>query len=121
MRAERVLILSDQPLFAQGVRSLIQASAAANVIGVEPCDENAATVVRELCPDVVILEDAQDPPPALFMMLLDAMPDVRLIRLSLDKNVMRVYEGHQLVADGAQDLVRVLEKFSPRWIRLDES
>lgn len=111
MCAERVLILSDQPLFAQGVRALIQASAVANVIGVEPCDENVAAIVHTLHPDLIILEDAQDPSPALVMALLDALPDVRLIRLSLDRNVMSVYEGRQLVANGAQDLVRVLEGF----------
>lgn len=120
MCAKRVLILSDQPLFAQGVRALIQANAAANVIGVEPCDENVATVVHALQPDLIILEDAQDPPPALFMSLLDVLPHLRLIRLSLDRNVMRVYEKQQLVANGAQDLVRVLENFQKEE-RFDES
>ncbi len=112
MRSERVLILSDQPLFAQGICALIQASDVANVIGIEPCDENTIALVRELHPDTIILEDAQDSPPSLVMALVDALSNVRLIRLSLDKNVMRVYEGHELSVNGAQDLVHILKIFS---------
>lgn len=109
MCAERVLILSDQPLFAQGVHALIQASDAAEVVGVEPCDEHAVETVRDLRPDIIIFEDTQGSPSSLFPMLLDVLPNVRLIRLSLEKNVMRVYDEAQFTAAGAQDLVRALE------------
>ncbi len=44
-------------------------------------------------------------PSTVLPILLDAVPGVRIIRLTLDGNVIRVYDGHQVVARQARDLV----------------
>lgn len=107
----RVLILSGQPLFAQALRNVVENSAS-EVVGVESYDEGTWARVQALQPDIIILDDA-DLPPLLLSGLLDYAPTVRVIRLTLQDNLMRVYDGQQLTAYQAQDLVDVLSVPGP--------
>ncbi len=112
MTARRVLILSNQPLFAEGVRSLLTANDSLQVIGVEKYCESTLARVRELTPDIVILGDDKDMPPQLLTELLD-VPELRVVRVTLEGNVIHLYNGHQIVAHQAQDFVNLLNGLTP--------
>lgn len=105
MRSHQILILSNQPLFAQAVRNLVEANGGLKVLGIETHDDKIMDRVKELCPDIIILGDEKDLPSTVLPTLLNALPGVRIIRLTLDGNVIRVYDCHQMVAHCAKDLV----------------
>lgn len=102
----RVLILSGQALFAHALRSLIEGSAF-QVVGVEPYNDVKATHIQNLQPDVIILDD-MDLPPLLLPKLLDCFPSVRILRVMLEGNAVRVYDGHELNVDRAKDFLDAL-------------
>jgi DNA-binding NarL/FixJ family response regulator len=108
----RVLIVSDQPLFAQGVRTLVETRTRAEVIGTESYGVNILDCATRLQPDIIILGADRDAPPSLPLALLDISPNVRVIRLSLDGNVMHVYDGHRLAANSAEDLASSVDTFT---------
>ena len=109
----RVLIVSDQPLFAQGVRTLVETRTHAQVLGIESYGANILERAMILQPDIIILGEDQDLPPILPLALLDTSPKVRVIRLSLDGNVMHVYDGHRRAANSAEDLASSVDTFTP--------
>jgi hypothetical protein len=108
----RVLIVSDQPLFAQGVRTLIETRTHAQVIGIESYNANILDCARLLRPDIIIFGEGEDLPPTLPLALLDTSPNLRVIRLSLDDNVMHVYDGHRRAANSADDLADSIDTFA---------
>jgi DNA-binding NarL/FixJ family response regulator len=112
MDAPRILILSDQDLFAQAIRSLIETRSKAQIIAVEHYQEDAATHARELRPDLIILGDDEGLPLTLLPSLLDCLPETYIVRLSLTGDILRVYEGHQLVASQSHDLVKLIESLT---------
>ncbi len=107
MYSRRVLFLSKQILFAQAVRSLIEATGDLQVIGIEPCTEMTVARVQELHPDIIIVDDDDDTARTLHT-LLDSASEVRIVRLALNESVMQVYEGHRVMAQTANDLIKVL-------------
>jgi chemotaxis response regulator CheB len=110
-RRRRVLILADQPLFAQAVRSLVESNSRMSIVGVEPPGQDTLERVRSLRPDVIIFESEGEQSP-LLPVLLDNQPKVRLIQLTLAENVIRVYDRRQITARRAQDLMDILECMS---------
>lgn len=106
MFGRRVLIFSSPPLFAQAVRHLVEGSGS-TVVGLEPYTDEALTRIQSLQPDIIILNDTELSP-LLLTSLLDYAPTVRVIRLELDGNLIRVYDRHQLNACEAQDFVNIL-------------
>jgi DNA-binding NarL/FixJ family response regulator len=112
MNAPRILILSDQDLFAQGIRSLIENSSKAQIIAVERYREDTVARACEMHPDVVILGDDLGLPPTLVSSLLDSLPETHIVRLSLAGDSFRVYEGHQLAVSQSHDLVDLIESLT---------
>jgi len=108
----RVLIVSDQPLFAQGIRTLVETRTRAEVIGTESYGVNILDCATRLQPDIIILVEDQNVPSLLPLALLDTSPNVRVVRLSLDGNIMHVYDGHRLAANSAEDLVSSVDTFT---------
>ena len=105
MRSRRILILSNQPLFAQAVRNLVESNGQMKVIGVRAYDSDTVGQLKVLRPHVIVLGDEKDLPSTILPTLLDAMPGIRIIRLTLDGNVIRVYDCHHMIAHQANDLV----------------
>ena len=112
MRAQRVLILSDQPLFAQGVRELVESHLHTPIIAIQACDKNSLSQIRELQPDVIILGDKSDSTNTFVAALLDLVSDARIIRLSMEDNVAHVYQGQQVTVQCKQDLIDVLDSLT---------
>ena len=112
MNAPRILILSDQDMFAQGIRSLIEQSSTTALVMVEHYREDTVARVHVLHPDLVILGDDQGLPATLVSSLLDSLPETRIVRLSLAGDSLRVYEGHQFVASQSCDLVNLVKSLT---------
>jgi DNA-binding NarL/FixJ family response regulator len=110
----RIVILSDQLLFAEGVRQIVEPNPNVQVVSVEKYAEDTLAKIRDLKPEIVLLGDNADLPNSLVVTLLDAIPDVRVVRLTLEGNMIHVYDRHQFTAQSKQDLIRVLDNLSKR-------
>ena len=113
---KRVFILSSHPLFGQGVESLLRQETGLDVVGRETDADKAIERVKELRPDVVIVDSgypACDPTPAAIRILGEGL-GTKVIGLSLQDNKMFIYRGEQRVVKEVKDLVEAIEP-SPLW------
>ena len=132
MKTTRVFILSSQPLFAQGVQSLISAQPGIQVVGTASCEGDAGLAsspdlfsqVQETNPDVVIIETTGAEQGQLVTRVLNAVPNVKVIGLTLEDNRIHTYfqqmkQGHR-VEDLLDEIHRPLDwqSRSPETLRL---
>ena len=108
MTTSRVLILYDQEMFGQGVHALIKTRSDLQVVAVEPFGDDTVRRATDLQPNIVILSENADRQ-NLLPDLLEAIPGVRVVRLTLDDNIVRVYDCHRIVAGGTEDLMAALD------------
>jgi len=108
---KRVFIVSSYPLFSQGVESLLRRQTGLDIVGRETDVDKAVERIRELRPDVVILDSADpagDPTPVVTRILREGLA-TKAIGLSLQDNTMCIYRGEQRIARGIEDLVEAIE------------
>jgi chemotaxis response regulator CheB len=107
----RVLILSSHPLFGQGVESLLRQQAGMEIVGREADVDSAIERIKELQPEVVILDSgapACDPTPAVMRILREGV-GTKVIGLNLQDNTMCIYRGEQRVVKEVADLMEAIE------------
>ncbi len=81
------------------------------LVGEETEVERAIERIKELAPEVVLLEqDAlrSDPGPVV-MRILEEMPSTKIVGLNLADNTIRVYRGEQRVPREIGDLLEVIK------------
>ena len=108
----RVLILSDQSLFRLGVENLLRRETALEVVGCETDIDQALACMKELVPDVVLVNDA-DPSydsTSVVMRLLEEGAGTKIIRLNLQNNTIYIYRGEQRVIKEVKDLVEAIKQ-----------
>jgi DNA-binding NarL/FixJ family response regulator len=108
---KRVLILSSHPLFGQGVESLLRQESRLEVVGREADVDQAMERIKELQPDVVVIDSADpagDPTPALMCILREGV-GIKVIGLNLQDNTVCIYRGEQRVVREVKDLVQAIE------------
>jgi DNA-binding NarL/FixJ family response regulator len=107
----RVLIVSSSPLFSQGVESLLRQESSLEVMGREVDVDKAMERIRELKPDVVIVDSgdpACGPTPAVMRILREGV-GAKVIGLNLQNNTICIYRGEQRVVKEVKDLVEAIE------------
>ena len=104
---KRVFILSSHPLFSQGVESLLRQEPGVDIVGRETDVDKAIERIKELQPDVVIL-DSGDPTPELMCILREGV-GTKVIGLNLQDNTIGIYRGEQRVVKSIEDLIEAIE------------
>jgi hypothetical protein len=104
----RVLIVSAHPLFAEGVRRLLNGQAGVQVVGVLSPDE-AVLSLLSLSPDVVIV-DAGNGAQAVFARMLRENPGVKFISLTLDNNDINIYYQRHKQSTGVEALMEAIQE-----------
>jgi DNA-binding NarL/FixJ family response regulator len=107
----RVLILSNHPLFGQGVESLLRRETGLEIVGREADVDKAMERIKELRPDVVVLDSgdpACDLTPAVMRILREGV-GTKVIGLNLQDNTICIYRGEQRVVKEVRDLVEAIE------------
>ena len=107
----RVFILSSHPLFSQGVENLLRQESRLEIVGREADVDKAVERIKELQPDVVILDGgdpARDPTLAVMRILREGL-GAKVIGLNLQDNKMFIYRGEQRVVKEVKDLVEAIE------------
>ena len=107
MNVTRIFIISSHLLFSHGLESLLYPEPYLEIVGQKRDMEQAIEQIKELQPDVVILDsdnaDSQVTP------ILHASPGVKVVSLSLQNNDLYVYQAKQRVAMETEDLVEAIK------------
>ena len=103
---KRVFILSSHPLFGRGVESLLCRETGLEIVGWDTDVDKAVERIRELQPDVVIL-DSGDPAPEVLGILREGLA-TKVIGLNLQDNTMCIYRGEQRVVKCIEELVEAI-------------
>jgi len=101
-------ILYHHSLFARGLEKLLQAQDGVVVTGVEKTSDKAFGRIKELKPDVIIIEADQreSEPEELFSRFLREQPNAKMVRLSLEDNTAILYSGRRCTANSVEDLMQ---------------
>lgn len=109
-RLKRIFMIASQPLFSQGIESLLRGQAGLKIVGRETDAALAVHQIRKLKPDVVVL-DTKDLASAPFLVvarLLQAESGIKIIAMNLENQKIRVYRGEQREAQCVDDLVKAI-------------
>ena len=109
---KRVFFLSSQPLFGQGLVSLLRKDGRFDIVGRETDVELAIQEIKALRPDVVIVDNADvacEPMPAVMRVLREGL-GIKVIGLNLQNNALCIYQGEERVVRDVDDLVKAMEQ-----------
>ena len=124
MNPSRVFILASQPLFAQGVESLLSGQPGIEVIGVATTGPDVFAKVRTAAPDVVIIEAKGGEQSRLVAQVLESIPGVKVIGLTLEDNRIHTYYQQMKQGHRVEDLLEAIREpvdwhgLSPEALRL---
>ena len=104
MRRSRVVVLYVHPLFGQGIGLLLRSQEDLEVTCLPMSEEQHEELLR-LRPRAIVLEATED---GLPWKTLQDLPPATVIRVGLDQNTMDVYQRHQIVSAGPDNLVEAI-------------
>jgi len=106
MPIRRVFILASQPLFAQGVESLLTGQSDISVVGTALIGANAFEQVSAARPDVIIIEaESGEEQSRLVTKSLACASDAKIIGLTPDENRISVFYQHMKESRRVDDLL----------------
>jgi DNA-binding NarL/FixJ family response regulator len=114
---QRIFMLSSQPLFSQGVESLLAERGGLEIVGRETDAAKALACIRKSRPDVVIADsrDIASAPFSIVACLLKEDEHVKILVLNLEDQTVRVYRGEMREALNVDDLVdAIANESSPK-------
>jgi hypothetical protein len=104
MRRSRVVVLYIHPLFGQGIGQILREQDDLEVTCLPACEVQHDDLER-LAPRAIVLEATKD---GVSWETLQDLPPATVIRVGLDENVMDVYQRHQIVSAGPDNLVEAI-------------
>ena len=106
----RTYIVYHHGLFAQGVRSVLEARRAVQIVGMESDVARALKAVHTLKPEVMIVEEStgKHQPMHLGAFLYSATGG-RVVTLSLDYDSATVYQRNRMAATDPADLAKAIQ------------
>jgi hypothetical protein len=108
MNSSRVFILTSQPLFAQGVQSLLSGQPGIQVVGVATVGPDTFAQVQAAAPDVVIIEATGEEQGRLVAQVLESIPAAKVIGLSLEDNRIHIYYQQMKQGRRVEDLLEAI-------------
>ncbi len=108
MHLVSVYILSNQPLFAEGVQSLLSGQPGIKVVGVAGVVSDTFARVQALSPDVVVIEATGGEQGRLVAQVLDVCPKVKIVGLSLEDNQIHTYYQRMKQGRRVEDLLEAI-------------
>jgi hypothetical protein len=113
MPTRRVFILASQPLFAQGVESLLSGRSGIEVVGAAVIGPDVFSRLSEADPDVVIIEAGGEEQSRLVTKSLASASDAKIIGLTPDDNRISIYYQQMKESRRVDDLLdEVVEPLS---------
>ncbi len=111
---QSVLIIENQMLLGAGVQILLAGEADLEVIGISPSSqERLAQEVSRLRPDVIVLDETSRlAGPTKLLSLLKDSPKLRIVVISANHNLVRIYNKRETQLRRATDLFDILRERS---------
>lgn len=108
---KRIFMLSNHPLFSEGVATLLRSEGGLDLLGRESDTEKAVEQIRLLHPDVIIVDagEMQYAMNPLIMRILQENFAAKVIGLNLKDNTLCVYRGEQRPVHEVADLMHAIE------------
>ena len=110
--AQRVYIVWRYPLFHETVSLLLEHPEIA-IVGSESDRKEAQREITELMPDIIILEEDEETDggsiDAEILQFMETEWEPRIARLSLQDNVLRLYQREQRTISNREDLLSILQ------------
>ncbi len=110
MPTYRVFILTDHPLFAESVETLLRDQGDVEIVGAEGITPESLARIRELRPDVMVVAASGEHQRDLVMRLFDEVPGAKIVGLDLDDNRIRIYYHAVKVGRQVEDLVEAVRR-----------
>jgi len=110
MVATRVLLLYQDSLLSQGIVSLLREHAEVHFEARRLADGGLLQFIEEFQPEVIIVdrEELARNTPVTIDQLLREQRQIRIIDISANDDLARVYEGHQVRVARFEDLLATL-------------
>ena len=101
-------ILYNHSLFAHGLEKLLQRQDGVTVAGVEKTGREALAHIKQLNPDVIIVEAERGKaePEKILVRFLREQPKARMVHLNLEDNTAFLYSGSRCTANSVEDLIQ---------------
>ena len=103
MEKRRVLLVCSQHLFGVGIETILRAAKDVELFGPWQMELGICQRIPEASPGVIVIvgEDAQDEETVhLTASILEAYPELPVIRVGLNENIFRVFSTHSHPARG---------------------
>ncbi len=110
MHSCRVFILTDHPLFAEGVETLLQGQPGLEVVGAGGVSPEVFARIGEVLPDVVVVGASTDAQEDLLFRLFQEFPGLKVVALNMDDNRIRIYYHQTKVGRQVEDLVEAIRQ-----------
>jgi len=110
MAKHRVLLICSPHLFGESIERILRSEVDVEVIGPWPLGPRVCRRIIKVTPDVVLIvaEDSQSEASVnLTSAIMEAYPELPIIRAGLTENVVRVHSTHILPARGT-DLIETI-------------
>ena len=106
-----VYMISSQLMFSAGLQTMLSEQSGIKIVGRDTDPVRALEQIRELHPDVVILDskDLASTPGSIVADILREVPETKVISLNLENDRMRIFHGELRIAHGLDDLMQVIE------------
>lgn len=110
MSSPRIFVVSNNPLFCEGLKSLLRREAELEIVGEETKIDRAIQQLEFISPDVIILDSSRAINDSAWeqMRLLRAKKDIKVIRLSLQNNDLFIFHSTRKNIKGVEDFVEVV-------------
>lgn len=109
MNAHRVFVIWNHPLFYEAIRLFLQKT---NVECVGACQHmhEAIPQIKELHPDTILVEETEnDDTSARVIELIETSSiNVRIFRLNMNDNVLKIYHREQITVMQAEELIHLI-------------
>lgn len=110
MHHHRVFVLVSQPLFAQGVQSLLSGQPGIEVVGVAVVGPDVFAQVQAAAPDAIIIEAKGEEQSRLIAQVLESIPDAKVIGLALEDNRIHTYYQQRKQGRRVEDLLEAIRE-----------
>ncbi len=106
----RVFILTEHPLFAEGVETLLQEQPGLEVVGIGEVSPQTFARIQEMAPDVVVVGASGDEQESLVARVFQALPGLKVVALNLDDNRIYIHYRQMKVGRQVEDLVEAIRQ-----------
>lgn len=114
VKPTRVFLLAREPLFAQGVRSLIFGQADMEVVGTAAVGAEGLALMRASAPDVVVIEARGEEQGALVTEVLEVLPQAKVVGLTPEDNRLHIWYSEMRQGRRVEDFLEAIRE-PPDW------